>query len=393
MALGALLGLSPGSARSVDEPFVCAGDSLAEAYISTTDPLVVARIVFVAFPDEPPERQNLPSWASTLRAELADFIRVMSHNQQNFDISILTRPDDPTKAWIANSPACTYSSDFGELNTQIMETIAAQVPGTPWQNVEQVFMIHYTCAWQTQLGLGCGVGGVSFLALKPDRPIPGFTAPGRGGTSQHMLSGSCTAYGAINDYPQYEWTVWAALTSTDTGSPASITHRTPESTRLRRSTTDYDAMNGSGSWPKYKDGLVPYHALNLVRAGWLPVQTIASTTLNVAVKDVCDATAVLSGLPPLGARLDAPSLFPLKRRITLRCQLAGLRREELEPLLQHRFGAEEAARIPEVVRADLFERTRATPALIDQIVRMALRHHRGSLDADAIRAILDLQGL
>jgi type II secretory pathway predicted ATPase ExeA len=104
-------------------------------------------------------------------------------------------------------------------------------------------------------------------------------------------------------------------------------------------------------------------------------------------------SVVFSGLPPLVARLDAPSLFPLKRRITLRCQLAGLRRDELEPFLQHRFAAEEAARIPEVVRAELFERTRATPALIDQSVRMALRRHRGSLDADAIRAILDLQGL
>lgn len=104
-------------------------------------------------------------------------------------------------------------------------------------------------------------------------------------------------------------------------------------------------------------------------------------------------SVVLSGLPPLVARLDAPDLFPLKRRITVRCQLAGLRREELDSFLEHRFGTEDAARIPEVVRADLFERTRATPALIDQIVRLALGSHRGSLDSEDFRTILDRQGL
>jgi type II secretory pathway predicted ATPase ExeA len=104
-------------------------------------------------------------------------------------------------------------------------------------------------------------------------------------------------------------------------------------------------------------------------------------------------SAVFSGLPPLVARLDAPGLFPLKRRIALRCQLAGLRREELDPFLEHRFGTEEAARVPEAVRADLFERTRATPALIDQIVRLALSRHRGPLDSEDLRAILDQQGL
>jgi len=291
LATAALFGFSPGSAWSADEPFVCAGESVVDAYISAADPLVVARIVFVAFPDEPPARQALPSWASTLRAELADFINVMSHGQQNFDISILTRSDDPTKAWIANSPACAYSSDFGELNTQIMETIAAQVPGTPWQNVEQVFMIHYTCGWQTQPGLGCGVGGYSTLGLK--RTIPGFTAPGSGGTSQHMLSGTCTTYSPINDYPQYEWAVW--------GAAHEYGHRIPGVFHPPHSRTDqppvvdyghYDVMNGNSSWPKYRDGLVPYHALNLAGAGWLPVQTITTTTLGLAVKDVCDPTAV-----------------------------------------------------------------------------------------------------
>jgi general secretion pathway protein A len=103
-------------------------------------------------------------------------------------------------------------------------------------------------------------------------------------------------------------------------------------------------------------------------------------------------SVVLSGLPPLVARLEAPSLFPLKRRITVRGHLAGLRREELDPFLEHRFGTEAAARVPDAVRAELFERTRATPALIDQIVRMALDRHPGALDSEDLRALLDLQG-
>lgn len=104
-------------------------------------------------------------------------------------------------------------------------------------------------------------------------------------------------------------------------------------------------------------------------------------------------SVIFSGLPPLLARLDAPGLFALKRRITVRCQLTGLRRDELDPFLDHRFGPEDALRVPDSVRPDLFERTRATPALIDHIVRLALDRHPGSLDSEDLRATLDLHGL
>lgn len=104
-------------------------------------------------------------------------------------------------------------------------------------------------------------------------------------------------------------------------------------------------------------------------------------------------SVVLSGLPPLLARLEAPTLFPLKRRIILRCHLAGLRREELDPFLEHRFGAIEAERIPPPVRDDLFERTKATPALLDTVARMALQNQTGTLDSDHVRLILDRHGL
>jgi type II secretory pathway predicted ATPase ExeA len=105
------------------------------------------------------------------------------------------------------------------------------------------------------------------------------------------------------------------------------------------------------------------------------------------------ATVVFSGLPPLLAHLDAPALFPLKRRVTLRCPLAGLRRDELDPFLDHRFGGTDARRIPTSVRDELFERTQATPALIDTVIRHALARQSGPLDAEHVRAVLDTHGL
>lgn len=105
------------------------------------------------------------------------------------------------------------------------------------------------------------------------------------------------------------------------------------------------------------------------------------------------ATVVLSGLPALAAHMDAPALFPFKRRVTLRCSLAGLRRDELDPFVEHRFGSTDAPRIPTAVRDELFERTQATPALIDTVVRHALTRASGRLDAEDVRVVLDTHGL
>ena len=104
-------------------------------------------------------------------------------------------------------------------------------------------------------------------------------------------------------------------------------------------------------------------------------------------------SVVLSGLPQLLAALDVPTLFPLKRRIGLRWTLAGLRRDELEPFLVHRFGTADASRVPSAVLDELFERTQATPALIDSVVRKALAANQGPIDPEEIRATLDVNGL
>lgn len=104
-------------------------------------------------------------------------------------------------------------------------------------------------------------------------------------------------------------------------------------------------------------------------------------------------TVVFSGLPELATKLEAPVLFPLKRRIAHRCTLTGLRRDELDSFLEHRFGTQEAQRIPPSGRDDLFERTQAAPALIDQVARHALARSKEIIDPEVIRAVLDTHGL
>jgi type II secretory pathway predicted ATPase ExeA len=103
---------------------------------------------------------------------------------------------------------------------------------------------------------------------------------------------------------------------------------------------------------------------------------------------------VLSGPPELRTTLDQPSLFPLKRRVTVRCTLEGLRRDELDPFLLHRFSSAEARRIPLGLRDELFERTRAVPALLDRVVRSALdRAGKGAVTDESLKEALDVAGL
>jgi general secretion pathway protein A len=81
---------------------------------------------------------------------------------------------------------------------------------------------------------------------------------------------------------------------------------------------------------------------------------------------------VLSGLRELSTILDAPDLFPLKRRLDVRCVLEGLRRDEVDGFLLHRFGSAGRARLPEPLHDELFERTQAAPALIHKVATLAL---------------------
>jgi type II secretory pathway predicted ATPase ExeA len=95
-------------------------------------------------------------------------------------------------------------------------------------------------------------------------------------------------------------------------------------------------------------------------------------------------SVVLSGLPELRTTLDAPELFPLKRRISLRCQLSGLGRDELDGFLSHRFGSTTPARFSSEHKDELFERTEAIPALIQKVVRFVLERAGSNPITDAL---------
>jgi len=120
------------------------------------------------------------------------------------------------------------------------------------------------------------------------------------------------------------------------------------------------------------------------------VRMIAESEL----KDTPLLSVVLSGLPALAANLDCAALFPLKRRIARHYLLAGLKRHELDPFLQHRFGDDAVQRIPNAFRDELFERAQAAPAVIDKIISQALaQKSAGPIDPEVCHAILDTNGL
>lgn len=112
----------------------------------------------------------------------------------------------------------------------------------------------------------------------------------------------------------------------------------------------------------------------LDEADRIPKDTLADLrTLAECDREVPQMfSVVLSGLPELATLLATPALFPLKRRIALELQLHGLGRDELDAFLVHRFGKKDERRVPVALRDELFERTHATPALVDKMIRIAL---------------------
>lgn len=131
-------------------------------------------------------------------------------------------------------------------------------------------------------------------------------------------------------------------------------------------------------------------------AASLPVDTLCELrTLAEFNTDVPQIfSIVLSGPPELKSLIEGPGLHALKRRISVYCALQGLRRDELDPFVGHRFGAADQKRIAIGVRDELFERTKGVPADIDRVVRHALRiAGKGMVDEQELREALDVAGL
>ena len=130
-------------------------------------------------------------------------------------------------------------------------------------------------------------------------------------------------------------------------------------------------------------------------AGGLPPDTLSElrsmAEFNHEVPQVF--SVVLAGTQELRQALETAALFPLKRRITVHVALEGLRRDELDAFLEHRFGSLEARRVV-ASRDELFERAHGIPAVIDRVVRYALgRVTRGPVDDEALREAFDVYAL
>lgn len=82
-------------------------------------------------------------------------------------------------------------------------------------------------------------------------------------------------------------------------------------------------------------------------------------------------TVLFSGLPELREKLEAPALFPLKRRLLLRLELRGLKSDEVEGFLLNRLG-EAARKLPAEALPSIFERARGVPALLEALAKACL---------------------
>lgn len=100
---------------------------------------------------------------------------------------------------------------------------------------------------------------------------------------------------------------------------------------------------------------------------------------------------ILSGPPELRSTLETPALFPLKRRLLVRAILDGLRRDELDTFLAHRFG-DAHRRVPTSLRDELFERTHGAPALVDRVITQALARTTKTLGDGELREAIDAAG-
>ena len=103
-------------------------------------------------------------------------------------------------------------------------------------------------------------------------------------------------------------------------------------------------------------------------------------------------TVVLAGPPEVRERLEAPELFALKRRLSVKVELTGLRADECRPFLARRLEARTLERFSAEAHALLFERGRGVPAIIERYAEVALEHAKDGapIDKDAAAEALDL---
>lgn len=101
-------------------------------------------------------------------------------------------------------------------------------------------------------------------------------------------------------------------------------------------------------------------------------------------------TVVFAGLPELKAKLQAPALFPLRRRISLWLELRGLKEDEVAPFLRQRLADPRLADLPPDVLGLIFERARGIPALVEDLARRCLSlGGKEPLSSERLTEVLD----
>jgi general secretion pathway protein A len=88
-------------------------------------------------------------------------------------------------------------------------------------------------------------------------------------------------------------------------------------------------------------------------------------------------SVLFAGLPELKAKLDAPQLFPLKRRLLFRLELNGLKADEVAGFFALRLG-DLAARFPSAAVPQFFERAGGVPALLESLAKACLEASPGT---------------
>lgn len=288
-AIGLALLAAPAFSAGADR--LCGSGALSPEMARgiAADPLVEARIVFVSFPDE---FQQNPVWSEALRAELTDYIAAMSRGRQQFNLSVLTRPDAPGTVWLATHPPSYYAETgrgFAAVNAEVMTRIDSLLPNV-WNGVEQVFMVHYRCAWTVDECAAVAWSGLGFVGAGT---VPGFSGHGTtqrivGSDVNSALEASTAAHLAGHEYGHVLGFPHSPGTTPQITQPSEIVNM-----------GHYDAMTATASYIR-EQGLFPYHAMWLSdpdNVNWIPRVTLTADTVGLRVPDLRGPSAAVYLVP------------------------------------------------------------------------------------------------
>jgi len=287
----------------------CAALALATTNARANVETVTARIVYVSFPDDPPgspANHGLVTWEGELATEMPVFTNFVSNQGYNLQIQTLRRPDDPTKAWVADHPSTYYRGDFwhqirpdfGDLNDELVVKIwnaYGGATGNIWAGVNVLIVFNYNNVFPTLLG-------IAWLNNHIDLSPYGFSAVG---ATMVLLPADMSAAATTNRVKsitehEYGHLLFNSLATTLQLAEGGHTPGTGNSLGAGASCGNppthptwvnyghYDGLTGPGANPgPPEDGFIAYHPMYLSARGWVPKTTVypitgAPTTVRVS---------------------------------------------------------------------------------------------------------------